>query len=251
MRLASVLAALTLSMALEGCVSHFAESHYLETIDPATGTVGNVFRLQVSGTTGATNVRYLSGYYDERAVDLFFNEVNANEITTNKGADQIFSLDCSGAADATACKALKEKQLAVVPYGGDASKPSAFLLILSTNADAIAGTIGSFAENQSVVQSTVALATHEAHAKASKIAAEQPITDPQRSAVFGELSAMISKVEPAAGVADADKPAFRERSYVAMLKTIAASVAPSAAPSFSTLAEARTWFAAQPRSPTP
>src|SRR4051812_49182226 len=66
---------LTFCALAAGCAS-FHEEHYFQTADKS-GTPLNFFRVRVDGNAGLTRLRYLSGYYDERAVDLYFNEVKS------------------------------------------------------------------------------------------------------------------------------------------------------------------------------
>lgn len=61
-----------------GCAS-FEENHYFQSVKLNTlageSVPTNFYRLHVSGRAWFSSARYCSGYYDERAVDLFFNEV--------------------------------------------------------------------------------------------------------------------------------------------------------------------------------
>src|SRR5437870_2376680 len=75
-----VVSLLSLLLLITGCAS-FHEEHYFVTKDRA-GTPVNFFRVRVSGNTGLSRMRYVSGFYDERAVDLYFNEVKNNADNT-------------------------------------------------------------------------------------------------------------------------------------------------------------------------
>jgi hypothetical protein len=229
---------------LTACASQFGETHYLKTTDD-TGRVVNIFRLTVSGDTELSNVRFLSGYYDERAIDLFFNEVNAGDLST-QGVKPIFADYCEGAADAAACQAMKERKLSVSPLGATPDNNKAFFMVLSTNADAIADTIGSFAQNQTVVGAMVGLATLGPRTEAAKVAASEGPVAAQRAAAFAELGAVMTKINADTGAATTDDD-YRRSAYLTMLRTIAGGIAPNSAPSFTTLQEADKWFAAQPR----
>src|SRR5438132_3275792 len=69
------LAILVLAVFVSGCVTTFHEDHYFQSASSRSGHATNYFRLQVDGWAAFSSARYISGYYDERAVDLFFNEI--------------------------------------------------------------------------------------------------------------------------------------------------------------------------------
>ena len=113
-----------------GCSSSFSEKHYFKSAD-AQGNPINYFRVSVSGNTFLSSSRYLSGYFDEKAVDSYF--------------DQIAQPD----------KALFKDQASadggnVQPLNGNL-KNRKLVLLLSSNSDAISQQIGQFANNQAIM----------------------------------------------------------------------------------------------------
>ena len=78
---------------------------------------------------------FRADYFDERAIALFFNELKSTP--ERKLFDE--SVRLPGAAAGTSFEPLSPTEA-----------NGAFVLIMSTNADAIASTIGSFAESQVV-----------------------------------------------------------------------------------------------------
>lgn len=113
-----------------GCASSFSEKHYFKSVD-AQGTPINYYRLNVKGSTFLASSRYLSGYFDEKALDEYFSEMKQPE------------------------KALFEE---TVSSAGGNVKPLSdeldgkkLLLLLSSNSDAIAEQIGQFANNQEIM----------------------------------------------------------------------------------------------------
>jgi hypothetical protein len=113
-----------------GCSSSFSEKHYFKSAD-AQGNPINYFRVSVSGNTFLSSSRYLSGYFDEKAVDSYF--------------DQIAQPD----------KALFKDQASadggnVQPLSGNL-KNRKLVLLLSSNSDAISQQIGQFANNQAIM----------------------------------------------------------------------------------------------------
>lgn len=233
--------ALAGAVLLAGCGATFQERHHFATIDKQTNEIMNIFRVTVKGDVQMANARYMAGFYDERAVDLFFNEVKANDLTT-KGVGPIFTLpDCTGKTEAE-CTAIRNARLSTVPIGSSTQPNGAFVMILSTDADAIAGTIGAFSENETVVGSAMYLATRSTREDAAAIGARAATVKNSRKAAAAELTSLFTSAETAA------TPQARENVYLAILKAAAAGVAPDAAPVFTNLAEAQAWFAARPRS---
>ena len=65
-------------LVLAGC-AQFGEQHYSDAFDEATGEVVSFYRLEVSGHARLSSARYLSGICDERALDLFFNDIRTGQ----------------------------------------------------------------------------------------------------------------------------------------------------------------------------
>jgi len=224
---------------LPGCVSTFEDKHHFATVDTSTGQVVNVFRVSVKGGAEMANLRYIAGYYDPRAVDLFFNEVNSQNYTDAelKGAvPSIFkTVSCDDPADDD-CKKKQDAVLRTVPVGADGGKEGRFVMILSSNANAVASSIGKFAENELVISSALFLATKNDREAVAKLDAEAPIVSAQRKATTGEIGKILEG-------ADADY----NSKYLRTLQAIAAGLAPDASPAFKDKDEAAAWFAARPR----
>lgn len=134
-----------------GCATSFKEHHFFQSVD-AKGRPTNYYRLTVSGYGAMSSTRYVSGYYDERAVDLFFNEVKVGQTPENATGVQTLFVDkqMSPGTDQTIKPLDPTKQ-----HG-------AFVMILSTNASSVARTIGQFAENQLVADAITNLANRDA-----------------------------------------------------------------------------------------
>ncbi|AQA00099.1 hypothetical protein BWQ93_17675 [Sphingopyxis sp. QXT-31] len=185
------------------------------------------------------NLRYIAGYYDPRAVDLFFNEVNSQNYTDAelKGAvPSIFkTVSCDDRGDDD-CKKKQDAVLRTVPVGADGGKEGRFVMILSSNANAVASSIGKFAENELVISSALFLATKNDREAVARLDAEAPIVSARRNATTGEIGKILEGT-------DADY----NSKYLRTLQAIAAGLAPDAAPAFKDKDEAAAWFAARPR----
>lgn len=111
-----------------GCASSFSEKHYFKSVN-AEGTPINYYRLNVKGNTFLASSRYLSGYFDEQAVDAYFSEI----VQPDKA---LFSSTIAKGDVKPLSEDLEGKKL---------------ILLLSSNSDAIAAQIGQFANNQEIL----------------------------------------------------------------------------------------------------
>lgn len=149
-RLAAALLVVT-ALGIGGCGTVIHENHYFAAfVDSPEGQREPVqfYRLSVDGNTQFSNTRYLTGYYDERAVSLFFNELKSN--TTITSTHKLFD-------DNAVLPGTQTKLTPLTPTADN----GAFVLIMSTNADAVAGTIGAFAESQVVADALTGLFSRE------------------------------------------------------------------------------------------
>ena len=76
------------ALVMSSCATTFKENHYYQSINPKTQRVTNYYRLTVNGYAVMSSARYVSGYYDERAVDLYFNEVKVAETPEGDASSQ-------------------------------------------------------------------------------------------------------------------------------------------------------------------
>ena len=218
----------------------------MATVDDKTGDTLNIFRINVSGDTSLTNVRYLAGFYDERAVETFFNETKSTTIDATNFASLASmpmprltaAVPCKDPASAE-CKTATDDAAKLVPLGSKSGDGGAFVLLLSTNPDAIVSTIGAFVDDTNVVSATMALVTKPQRDAVSTINATRTTVTNERSAIATELDQLIKTGEGNA--------AIDSESYLSALSALAGALAPGAAPLFTSIPEAKAWFAAMPR----
>jgi hypothetical protein len=135
---------------LTGCAT-VKETHYFQQLLPDSSGRANYFRIQVRGSASLSSARYIAGFYDERAIDLFFNEVKAGSSTTPAASDD---QETAPAAHPSGAIRPVFPEGAKLPGTEETVKPlkdpgnGTFLMIFSTNANAVADAIGQFAENQ-------------------------------------------------------------------------------------------------------
>jgi hypothetical protein len=226
------------AIALVGC-ARFDEKHYFATINPVTQRPVNYFRLTIKGDVSTTNMRYVSGFYDERAVELFLNETKATMIDSTKldgvPVPPVFpGMDCTGKTD-DKCAA----RLSLVPLGSKAENNGAFVMIMSTNADSIASTIGAFAEQQQNVTSAIYLLNSQLFRDVKKLKALETIDSDNRKLALAQIDAQFVVAD------EAKTPAANEQAYLGILGSLAATIDP-AAPGFAKFEDASSWFASRP-----
>jgi hypothetical protein len=168
---AAAVASAALLLPATGC-SSFSETHYFK----SEGEPANYFRLRVRGQTGLGSARYLSGYFDEEAVNAYFNETaqpdKARFAATKPSTDAEADEGESGAGTSS------DKELARVrPLGAAPGDDRILVMLLSSNSDEIAEQIGAFAENRQIAATLGALLTRgqvgDQRQVARKLASEQ------------------------------------------------------------------------------
>lgn len=139
------------SLLLSGCVTKFGEQHFYQLKSDQTGIVTNYYRLNITGYASMSSARYVSGFYDERAVDLFFNEMKLGKTAPNTTSGSELFVDQQTNPGTTG------KITPLSPSAGDGS----LVMILSSNASSVTNTIGQFAESQVVAEAVSNLANRD------------------------------------------------------------------------------------------
>ncbi len=221
------LVALATTVFLAGCSSDFKEVHYFKSVstDDSQDRPTNFYRLTITGQSAFSNARYVSGFYDERAVDLFFNEIKSDPENNNAIA-KIFEDDQKEPGSDEVIK----------PLSPD-NKNGALVMIFSTNANAVAGAIGSFAENQVVADAVTNLINRSTIKEARAAKAMLEANSAQATAVKAELEALF-------GAEEISNPATAKIAYGRILSAIANALDPDT--HLATFEEAEAWFQARP-----
>jgi len=216
---------------VSGCATAFKENHYYQSISPKTRKVTNYYRLTVKGYAAMSSARYVSGYYDERAVDLYFNEVKVAESSEKDTSSQtLFSSDLKDPGTSDVIK----------PLSPD-TQHGAFVMILSTNAASVSRAIGQFAENQVVADAITNLANRDALLRSTSATVERAAS---ADATADELSRLIAQLP------SSDTPGVAETQHALLRLANSLATALAGHPvAFATLDEAATWFAQSNHSP--
>ena len=204
-----------------GCHAEVRETHYFASFAPDKPTEPvNFFRLDVVGKSRFTNARYVAGFYDERAVDLFFNEVKSSS-----AAPSLFAANLNEPGTNEVLRPLSP------------ADTGAFVMVLSTNADAIGNAIGSFAESKEIADNISTLLNRKELAKADRDATS--FSGEQMLAVgfASEIDAVLSPVALSKSADNAKAAMLRG------LNLIAQSL--GATQSFATVADAQQWLSAR------
>lgn len=210
------------------CVASFEERHYFKSlsVDDESKRPNNYFRLTVDGFASFSSARYVSGYYDERAVDLFFNEIKISPGNDRKMPALFESEPREPGSNE------------VISPLSPISDHGALVMILSTNASAVASAIGSFAESQVVASAITNLINQDTIREARLANAKQAVQTAEIQAFATELETLFRKLDAS------NKDAF-SRGYLRILTVIADALEPGT--HFATMDEAEIWFRNRPR----
>ncbi len=212
----------TLLLTLSGCTS-FSQVYHFQSA--ASGSdIPNFFRVKVEGDAQTAKARFLAGFYDERAVDLYFSEIKSN------GSDlrTLFP---------NALKAPSEDAV-IKPLTPDQGRGT-FVMIFSTNPKAVADTIGNFAESQVVADALTNLMNRREVDAARLLTAGASSADASATAIAEELLALLPTDSGAP-----EAPAALERRYRRALEAISRQT--GGPQSFADFAAARAWLGRLP-----
>lgn len=140
-----------LTLTTFGCTTSFRETHLFKSESQA-GETPNFFRITVSGSTGLSSARYLSGYFDEDIVNQYFNEIGqpdkARLIPVGQAPKTGDAKSSDGKSDALAATPSTSPQQLKSPT---------LVLLLSSNSDDISNQLGALAQSQEFTASLARL----------------------------------------------------------------------------------------------
>jgi hypothetical protein len=235
------------ALMLSGCVD-FQEVHYFQSVD-SDGIPANYYRLTVTGNTGFSSANYISGFYDEHAVDLFFSESNS----AGSAKAPYILVGCGGSpgksnGDAAPNNAASANSGATSPSDRcDASKEQftpangvngAFVMVLSTNADAVVNTIGSFAESNVTAQAISNLVNQSQLRTIQEAVSQQVAMSRNAKATTDELNGLLGQL-PTSNMPMAEPT---RQAYLRVLSAISRAL--GSAQNFQSFSEADAWFRA-------
>lgn len=219
-----------------GCSMKVRETHHLGIWDHEQQQFMDFYRIKVLATAQFSTAHYTSGIYDEKAVDLMFNEFRKSDPDT-LNSRSLRSLSSASGLCSENTGADKEGT-----SEGICVSDGVFVFILSTDARAIADTIATFAQSEALASAIYSLANKEVVAESKKIEAYREV----RSTVGESLAARINLFFNQADIildgpgAEDDKLAKFRENYLQLLYTIARPLGRKSA--FDSLMEANVFF---------
>ena len=136
--------------------STFHEIHYFkDKVDSKSGIslVPNYYKVEIRGYSLISSSRYLSGYFDQSAINLYFNELSQPKNGT------LFN------------KTSENEKTFTNEVGNE------LIVILSTNAKAVSDQIGNIAKNQTILNSLATITQKEKYTEATNVKSEISIVD--------------------------------------------------------------------------
>ncbi|GEC80219.1 hypothetical protein [Flavobacterium aquatile] len=168
------LIALLLLLSLGSC-STFSEVHYFKdkvgiTDNKSKKSVSNYYRVKIKGYSFLSSSRYVSGYFNQDAVNLYFNEIsqpvngklfNTTSVTNENGNELV--------------------------------------LIFSTNAKAISDQIGNISKNQTILNSMAQLTQKDKIIEAEEIKDELSTVDSEIQTFILNTDLYLKNIETKSG----------------------------------------------------
>lgn len=130
----------------------------------------NYYRLKIKESAFLTSSRYVSGYFDDYAVDRYFGEIYRPDSIS-------FITDLAKTEQA---RVEKNKKL---------------VLILSTNADAVTNQISSLAKNEEILESLARLANKDKIAENQEIISETSYLEDVKEALYKATDQFITNID--------------------------------------------------------
>ncbi|WP_284653279.1 hypothetical protein [Flavobacterium terrisoli] len=168
MKTKTIIGILLIAMGVLSSCSSFNEVHYFkDKVGSKPGEVtkvSNYYRVKICGYSFLSSSRYVSGYFNQDAINLYFNEFTQPE---NGALGQTRTTD-------------NVKSLVTNEDGNE------LVLVFSTNAKAISSQIGNIAKNQVILNSAAQLTQKDKLMEAAKL--KYQIKDIKQDIDFFSLS---------------------------------------------------------------
>lgn len=222
-------AQIVLSLLLFTSCSVFRETHYFkdkiedDEVFSSEKSISNYYKVKIKGWAFLSSSRYVSGYFDTQAVNQYFNEISqpqngrffsnkANQVDPSKKKDESKPKqgdqeqnpsDGSGATvpnngqqsenpTPDASKPKKDKSDDQIQDGSFNESGEELVLILSSNADAVATEIKNTSINNDILKSLTLLSHKDKIEKANALATE-------KSGVNKKIDLYVLKVDAQIG----------------------------------------------------
>jgi len=232
---------------LTACGMTVKEKHYLVAYDEREGTITDYYRVNVRASARLSNAHYTAGIYDERALDLMFNEIRSagDDSRPDRSLRSISQAtgNCNQTDNTpeTSDDANNNKYEEVE---GICVENGEFAFILSTDAAAIANTISSFAQSEALATSIYRLANKDLLREAESVEATTAVHQAIGKAFTRRLESYLQQAASLASrlsePGSEETPEDVQKVLLAMLSSIARELGKPG--SFDTIAQAETFF---------
>lgn len=168
-------------IAVASCQS-IRENHYFK---DRAGNPPNYYRLQIKGHAFLTSSRYLSGNFDEEAVNNYFGEIGQPK-------DAKFVSNTSRQPSTNS----------IVSLGQD-NQGKKFVLLLSTNSDAISSAFGNFVEGKETQKEIARIFNRDKLEELDKLKAAREVDQKKRTKLLSLAEAYLNSItesEPEASI---------------------------------------------------
>jgi hypothetical protein len=213
-------------------VSNVRESHFFKSgKEDDYGPGVNYYRVRVTAQTLMSSSRYVSGYFDPDALDVYFNEIHQPAdaaLRPKEASDKPPDPAKDRAPTETKSAAPTARPVAPSLVGKD------LVLILSTNSDDVSNQIGALAANQQFTASLAGLAAQKDFADAAAAENRLHVTKARARNLATLSTQAIGALADTAGTTEA------QTAVVLVLNRLAYDMGLGV--SFSSLAEWGTWF---------
>ncbi|WP_417479273.1 hypothetical protein [Maricaulis maris] len=201
-----------LVMMLGGCTSTVRETHYFMSVNEETGQPVNFFRLQIKANTNSSSARYVAGFYDESAVDMYFNEIRLSQSNGQGSGD-------SGTEGRSRAPS-ENIQLSNITATGE-QRPGAFMLILSSNADSVVNTISQFAQSRIVAEGVTNIVNRERLRLAAPAQAAYSISQREGNALATDITSQLEAITALAATSGTGNSDAMEQTVLSALQSLA------------------------------
>lgn len=174
MNTTSKILAATLVLIATACQT-IRENHYFK---DRAGNPPNYYRLQIKGHAFLTSSRYLSGLFDEEAVNNYFGEISQPKdakFDPKKPPSQPQSSTASG----------------IVPLNDENKK---FVLLLSSNSDAISSAFGNFVESKETQKEIARIMNKDKLDELEKLKADEDVSTKKRAKLLALAESYLNSI---------------------------------------------------------
>jgi hypothetical protein len=229
LQFASVCGIVMSTLVLGGCTMTAEERHHFKSVGEGHT---NYFRVDVKACSRLSSARYLSGYFDESAVDTYFGSYKQPEGARLSGKESGPPAVSSPPPRSEESSADRTAAREVVPVDPTKSGKK-LVLLLSSNSDEVAQQIGTLADGEEVSRLLRKLVSgrDDVRARQAELALEFRRRQALQLAELGQ--SLFGRLAP-------DDPAGNEVILVQYVNRIAASLGRRT--DFQTLAEADSWL---------